>query len=139
MKINFRADTAQVRALMDDLQGRFSDKEIRDALMPAAGIYKTHIEAAAPVDSGLLQSKGIVVRKMRKGPVVIVAADRKRVKRKSKSFPNGFPYVNSVVSEKRRGAKADKFVARGAEAAESAATAQAISDLRKLAKIRGLL
>lgn len=138
MKLKISADSASARALMDDLSNRFRDKEIRDALVPAAKIYKSQVENEAPVDTGLLKSKGIRVRKMRKGPVVIVAADRKRVKRKSKSFPNGFPYVNSVVSEKRRGAKADKFVARGADAAESAAGAQALSDLRKLAKIRGL-
>lgn len=138
MKLNISADTASVRALMDDLTNRFSDKEIRDALIPAGKVYRQSIMDEAPVLSGKLR-KSVVVRKMRKGPVVIVAVDRKKALRTSAKFPKGFPYVNSVISEKRRGAKADKFVARGADKAEGAAGAQALSDLKKLASIRGLL
>lgn len=137
MKLQISGDMASVRALMDDLTNRFSPKEIRDALIPAAQIYRTSVMDEAPVLSGKLR-KSVVVKKGRKGPVVFVAVDRKKALRTSAKFPNGFPYVNSVVSEKRRGAKADKFVARGADAAESAAGAQALTDLRKLANIRGL-
>lgn len=138
MKISVTANVSQMQKLMDDVKGRFSDKEIRDSLIPAAQIYRTSVMDEAPVLSGKLR-KSVVVRKGRKGAVVFVAVDRKKALRTSAKFPKGFPYVNSVISEKRRGAKADKFVRRGEAAAEGAAGAQAVADLSKLASIRGIL
>jgi len=114
---------------------RQQPREIRKALQPAARIYRKSIRAEAPVGETKMLRKSVVIRSSKRGPTVFVAVDRKKALRVSAAFPNGFPYVNSVISEKRRGAKADKFVARGATSAEAAGKAEALKGLRRLTKI----
>src|SRR5690606_4415315 len=104
-------------------------KEIRDCLRPAALLVRGAVRDEAPVDSGALR-KSVVIRSGR-GPVVMVTVDRKKALRISPKYATGFPYVNSVISEKRRGAKADKFVTRGYERVESAAGESVVQELAK--------
>lgn len=104
-------------------------KEIRDALRPAAFMVKASVKAEAPIDTGALR-KSVVVRSG-KAAVVFVAVDRKKALRVSKAYPTGFPYVNSVISEKRRGSKADKFVTRGFDKVSAAAADSAVQEFAK--------
>lgn len=104
-------------------------KEIRDALRPAAYLVRGAVRDEAPVQTGALR-RSVVVRSGR-GPIVMVAVDRKKALRVSPRYPSGFPYVNSVISEKRRGSKADKFVQRGFDKVAEAAADMVVQELAK--------
>lgn len=119
----------ELRRALDRAARTGEPKEVREALRPAAVIVRRAIAAESPVgETGKLR-KSAVIRSSRKFPVVMVAIDRKKALRTSARFPNGFPYVNSVISEKRRGAKADKFVARGYEQSIDEAADKAVAEL----------
>lgn len=106
-------------------------EEMRAALRPAAVIVRRAVMSEAPVGPTGKLRKSVVMRSSRTKPVMIVAIDRKKALRKSAGFPNGFPYVNSVMSEKRRGSKADKFVTRGYDKSVNEAADVAVANLAK--------
>jgi hypothetical protein len=117
--------------LIDQVSRRAEPAEVREALRPAAGIIQAAVIDEAPELSGKLK-KSVVVRSSRRFPVVMVAVDRKKALRISRKYQTGFPYVNSIISEKRRGNKADKFVARGFDKSAEAAADKAIADIVKV-------
>lgn len=121
----------QLRRALDRAARLGEPKEVRDALRPAAVIVRRQIMAEAPVGATGELRKSVVMRSSRTRPVVMVAVDRKKALRVSPKFPNGFPYVNSVISEKRRGQKADKFVTRGFEKSVDQAADVAVGELAK--------
>ena len=104
-------------------------KEIRDAFRPAGFMVRAAIRDEAPVLTGRLRRA--VVMKSGKGPAIFVAVDRKKALSISPKYPTGFPYANAVISTKRRGAKADKFVHRGWEKTQEAAGNLAVENLAK--------
>jgi|GEM_PF-4381963 len=107
-------------------------KEVRNALMPAARIGRRSIFLEAPVGATRKLRRSVRIRKSRRLALVMVAVDRKKALRESRKFPRGFPYVNSVISERRRGSRADKFVERGFDKVEQAIADQAMRDLGDL-------
>lgn len=112
--------TDELRKLLERAIRRNYPSDIREAIKPGAMLIRNAAREEAPKDTGKL-SRSVILRSSRTRPVVMVAVDRKKALRKSKKFPTGFPYVNSVISEKRRGPKADKFVTRAVDKTESAA------------------
>lgn len=111
---------------------RQSPKAVREALMPGARIGRRSVFLEAPVGATRKLRRSVRIRKSRRLALVMITVDRKKALRFSRKFKNGFPYVNSVISVKRRGAKADLFVERGFDEAEERITAQVMKDLGDL-------
>lgn len=123
---------ARLRAAVKRAEKSVAPKDIRRALRPAARLVRRAAWKAAPVGETKLLRRSVVVRSSRRAPILFVAADRKKALRVSPRFPRGFPYVNAIISESRRGAKADPFVRRGAESVEDEALDLAADEVEKL-------
>lgn len=128
IQIEVRGDR-EIQELFNRAHRLGEPKEIRDALRPAAFLVRGAVRDEAPVLTGALR-RSVVVR-AGKGPVMLVAVDRKKALRISAKYPTGFPYVNSVISESRRGSKADKFVSRGFDKVAEAAADSVVQELAK--------
>lgn len=124
MRLNLKAVDQGASALMDKVSQRYSDKDIRDALLPAANIVRDDIRGKSPVVSGRLK-KSVKSRKARKGPVDFVVIDRRVAKR------DGYSYAGRVIylQNKKLGTN---FFDEGWESSKEQAATVAVEELRKL-------
>lgn len=140
MRLKLETFDAGARALVDDVTRRFSDKEIRDSLMPAARIVRDSVRTGAPVGPTGRTKKSIKTKKFQSGPAVAVVIDRKLAKNPWPSNPqkNPYSYVGRTIYRQNE-KKGTNYWDEGVDAALPEAGNRAVAELKKLAKIRGLL
>lgn len=107
--------------------------------MPAAQIVRDSVRAVAPVGPTGRTKKSVKTKKFRRGPVVAVVIDRKLAKNPWPSNPkqNPYSYIGRTIYRQNQ-KKGTNYWDQGVDAALPAAGSSAVSELKKLANIKGL-